>query len=66
MVAPSPYLTIHRRLVASVQKSDKYSSDWKAIAEALPKLVRSDGFHYLQGAIPDAIRRKLVGVKYAR
>lgn len=63
MADPSPYLGIHRRLVAAVQTPDKYSSDWKTIAEALPKLVRDDGFHYLQGATPDAIRRKLIGAK---
>ena len=63
MADPSPYLTIHRKLVAAVQTRDKYSSDWKAIAEALPKLVRDDGFHYLQGTIPDDIRRKLAGSK---
>jgi len=63
MADPSPYLTVHRKLVAAVQTRDKYSSDWKAIAEALPKLLRDDGFHYLQGTLPDDIRRKLAGSK---
>jgi hypothetical protein len=61
MADPSPYLTIQRKLVAAVQSRDKYSSDWKAIAEALPKLVRDDGFNYLHGTIPDDMRRKLAG-----
>lgn len=63
MVNPSPYLSIHRKLVAAVQTPDKYASEWKGIAEALPKLVRDDGFHYLQGAIPENIRRRLAGAK---
>jgi len=63
MADPSPYLTIHRKLVAAVQTPDKYSSDWKAIAQSLAKLVRDDGFHYLQGALPDAIRGKVAGAR---
>ncbi|MBW8757316.1 MAG: hypothetical protein JF586_06880 [Burkholderiales bacterium] len=63
MVDPSPYMTIHKKLVAAVQTPDKYSSDWKAIAESLAKLVRDDGFHYLQGALPEQIRRKVSGAK---
>ena len=63
MVDPSPYLTIHRQLVAAVQTPDKYASDWKAIAESLAKLVRDDGFHYLQGALPGKIRDKVAGAK---
>ncbi|KPF61532.1 hypothetical protein D621_00810 [beta proteobacterium AAP51] len=63
MTDPSPYRTIHRRLVSAVQGPEKFSSDWKSVAEALPKLVRNDGFHYLQGALPETIRRKLAGSK---
>lgn len=63
MPDPSPYLAIHNRLVAAVQTPEKYSNDWKSIAQALPKLVRSDGFHYLQGSVPDEIRRRLGKVK---
>lgn len=63
MADPSPYLTIHKKLVAAVQSPDKYASDWKTVAEALPRLVRDDGFNYLQATIPDAIRRRLVGAK---
>lgn len=63
MVDPSPYLTIHKKLVAAVQTPDKYSSDWKAIAQSLAKLVRDDGFHYLQGGLPDRIRGKVAGAK---
>lgn len=63
MVDPSPYLKIHKKLVAAVQSPDKYASDWKPIAEALSKLVRNDGFNYLQGTIPDDIRRRLAGAK---
>lgn len=33
MADPSPYLTIHKKLVAAVQSPDKYASDWKSIAE---------------------------------
>ncbi|MDL2353753.1 MAG: M35 family metallo-endopeptidase [Pseudomonadota bacterium] len=63
MADPSPYLTIHKRLVDAVQTPDKYASPWKTIAESLSKLVRNDGFNYLQGTIPDDIRRKLDGVQ---
>ncbi|MEO6281179.1 M35 family metallo-endopeptidase [Roseateles sp.] len=56
-------MKIHEQLVAAIQSTDKYSSDWKSIAEALPKLVRSDGFHYLQASLPDSIRRRLAGAK---
>lgn len=63
MADPSPYLTIHKKLVAAVQSPEKYASDWKAIAEGLPRLVRDDGFNYLQATIPGAIRRRLVGAK---
>lgn len=63
MADPSPYLAIHKRLVDAVQKPDKYASQWKTIAEALSKLVRNDGFNYLQGAISDDIRRKLAGAQ---
>lgn len=63
MADPSPYLTIHEKLVAAVQSPDKYASDWKLIAEALPRLVRDDGFNYLQATIPNAIRRRLAGAK---
>lgn len=63
MADPSPYLTIHKKLVAAVQSPDKYASDWKPVAEALPRLVRDDGFNYLQATIPNAIRRRLVGAK---
>ena len=63
MVDPSPYLTIHKKVVKAVQTPDKYSSDWKAIAQALAKLVRDDGFHYLEGALPDKIRGKVAGAK---
>lgn len=63
MATPSPYLKIHEKLVAAVQTADKYASDWKSVAEGLPRLVRADGFHYLMGTLPDAIRRRLVGVK---
>lgn len=63
MVDPSPYKSIHDKLVDAVQKPEKYASDWQSVAEALPKLVRSDGFHYLQGHLPDTIRRKLAGKK---
>lgn len=61
MPQPFPYMMIHRRLVTAVQTPDKYSSDFKSIAEALPKLVRDDGYNYLQGAIPEQIRGKLAG-----
>jgi Lysine-specific metallo-endopeptidase len=60
---PSPYLTVHKKLVAAVQSPDKYASEWKAIAERLSKLVRDDGFSYLQAAIPGDIRRRLAGAK---
>ncbi|MFO1328040.1 MAG: M35 family metallo-endopeptidase [Rubrivivax sp.] len=63
MPDPSVYRGIHDKLVAAVQTPEKYDKDWKAIAENLPKLVRGDGFHYLQGALPDKIRRKLAGAK---
>jgi len=63
MVDPSPYLNIHKKLVAAVQTPDKYASDWKAIAESLAKLVRADGFHYLQGGIPERVRGKVAGAK---
>ncbi len=63
MPDPSRYLTIHQKRVAAIQTPEKYSSEWKSIAEALPKLVRNDGFHYLQSKIPDTIRRNLTGVK---
>jgi hypothetical protein len=63
MANPSPYQNIHQALVAAVQTPSKYASDWSDVAEALPKLVRSDGFHYLQGALPETIRRKLAGAK---
>lgn len=63
MVDPSPYLTIHKKLVAAVQTPDKYAKEWKAVADALPALVRDDGFNYLQGSIPDGIRRRLAGSK---
>jgi hypothetical protein len=63
MVDPSPYLTIHKQLVKAVQTPDKYASSWKPIAESLASLVRDDGFNYLQGPLPDAIRRKLAGDK---
>lgn len=58
-----PYLMIHKRLVlAAAQKPDQFASDWKAIATALPQLVRDDGFNPQHGAIPDQIRAKLAGV----
>jgi hypothetical protein len=60
---PIPYLLIHKKLVAATQTPDKYASDWKIVAEALPKLVRDDGFNYLQGAIPGNIRGRLAGAK---
>jgi len=60
---PIPYLLIHKKLVVATQTPDKYASDWKTIAEALPKLVRDDGFNYLQGAIPGNIRGRLAGAK---
>lgn len=63
MADPSPYLTIHKKLVAAVQSADKYASGWKPIAEALPRLVRNDGFNYLQAALPGAIRQRLAGAK---
>ena len=63
MVNPIPYLFIHKKLVAATQTPDKYASDWKTIAEALSKLVRDDGFNYLQGAIPGQIRGKLAGAR---
>lgn len=63
MAEPTPYLGIHQKLVGAVQTPDKYASSWKSIAEALPKLVRNDGFNYLHGTVPDAIRRKLNGVQ---
>lgn len=63
MANPSPYLTIHKKLVAAVQSPDKYASGWKLIAEALPRLVRGDGFNYLQATTPGAIRRRLAGAK---
>ena len=61
MANPIPYLFIHKKLVTAVQTPDKYASDWKTIAEALPDLVRDDGFSYLQGSIPGQIRGKLAG-----
>ncbi len=54
---------IHKKLVAATQTPDKYASGWKTIAEALPKLVRDDGFNYLQGSIPADIRGQLAGAK---
>ena len=63
MADPSPYLTIQKKLVAAIQSPDKYASDWKLVAEALPRLVRDDGFNYLQASIPGVIRRKLSGAK---
>lgn len=63
MADPSPCLTIHKKLVAAVQSPDKYASGWKLIAEALPRLVRGDGFNYLQATTPGAIRRRLAGAK---
>ncbi len=63
MVDPSPYLTIHKKLVAAVQTPDKYAKEWKAIADALPSLVRDDGFNYLLGSVPENIRRQLAGTK---
>ncbi|HEX7686696.1 MAG TPA: M35 family metallo-endopeptidase [Burkholderiaceae bacterium] len=63
MANPVPYLLIHRKLVAATQTPDKYANDWKVIAEALPNLVRDDGFNYLQGGIPERIREKLAGAK---
>jgi len=58
-----PYLLIHRKLVAATQTPDKYASDWKTIAEALPKLVRDDGFNDAQSSVPDQIRSKLAGAQ---
>jgi hypothetical protein len=63
MANPSPYLKIHAKLVDAVQTPDKYASPWKSIAEALSKLVRAEGFHYLQGTVPEDIRRKLAGAQ---
>ncbi len=63
MSDPSPYLTIHKKLVAAVQSPDKYASDWKPVTEALSRLVRDDGFSYLQATTPDVIRRRLAGAK---
>lgn len=63
MVDPSRYKTIHDQLVGAVQKPEKFASDWKSVAEALPKLVRPEGFHYLQGALPATIRRKIDGAQ---
>ena len=63
MPDPTTYLGIHKRLVDAVQPPEKFSSPWKSIAEALPKLVRNDGFNYLHGTVPETIRRKLEGAQ---
>jgi hypothetical protein len=63
MANPAPYQGIQKKLVDAVQTPDKYASQWKSIAEALPRLVRNDGFNYLHGTVPEDIRRKLEGAK---